>query len=173
MDLVCTLNSWRCCQEWILRKIKYCFSILAVIKPNWLHYEPERPSQTLNRQQFLILLMDLSWASLSRSWLADSFLVMKIINKLTESKNMQRREFLVKASSGQSLICFAGVRSELWMFLWSITSSSSPVWPAAGGDIGGAYELRRHLRCELRTPRDTITLAIYDPASSYLEPAAS
>ena len=80
--------------------------------------------------------MDLSGASLSRSWLADSFLVLKIINKLTGSKNMQRREFLVKASSGQSLICFAGVRSELWMFLWSITSCSSPVWPAAGGDIG-------------------------------------
>ena len=41
-----------------------------------------RPSQTLKWKQFFILLMDPSGGS----WLADSFLVTKIINKLTERK---------------------------------------------------------------------------------------
>ena len=45
-----------------------------------------RPSQTLKWKQFFILLMDPSGGS----WLADSFLVTKIINKLTERKYRAR-----------------------------------------------------------------------------------
>ena len=106
------------------------------------------------------------------SWLADSFLVTKIINKLAGSKYRNGSTWMtclvivpVSCESirwAPDLFC----RCEKWSLNVFMINNTLPVWPAASGDIGCASSGHPG------PGRGHITAANYDPASSQQLPGA-